>query len=52
MIRFNCYQCDKFRYLFADSRCADCTRLTPEEVRGDIVEHDEDLHKESEQRTD
>lgn len=32
----HCYQCDKpKRYLFADGRCADCTRLTPEEVRGE-----------------
>ena len=32
-----CYQCDKpVNYLFADGRCKDCTRLTIEEVRGDI----------------
>lgn len=36
MIKFNCYCCDKVRYLFADSRCYECTRLTPEEVRGEI----------------
>ena len=31
-----CYQCEgKCRYLFADARCKDCTRLTIEEVRGD-----------------
>lgn len=30
-----CYQCDKpVAYLFSDSRCKDCTRLTPEEVQG------------------
>ena len=28
-----CYQCDReVGYLFEDSRCKDCTRLTPEEV--------------------
>lgn len=33
-----CYQCEqKVNYLFADSRCKDCTRLTPAEVRGDFV---------------
>ena len=33
---FPCYQCDKdVSYLFADSRCKDCTRLTPEEVTGE-----------------
>ena len=31
----NCYQCDKaVKYLFPDSRCGACTRLTPEEVQG------------------
>ena len=31
-----CYQCEeKVDYLFDDSRCKDCTRLTPEEVRGE-----------------
>lgn len=31
-----CYECDKpCWYLFDDARCADCTRLTPEEVRGE-----------------
>lgn len=30
-----CYQCEKeVDYLFDDSRCADCTRLTPEEIQG------------------
>ena len=30
---YTCYQCDKeVRYLFEDSCCKDCTRLTPEEV--------------------
>lgn len=39
-----CYQCDRLcRYLFHDSRCADCTRLTPEEVMGVVPESsDED----------
>ena len=32
-----CYQCEKaVRYLFDDSRCKDCTRLTPEEMRGEV----------------
>ena len=31
-----CYQCEKeCNYLFDDSRCWECTRLTPEEVRGE-----------------
>jgi|GEM_PF-4101544 len=31
-----CYQCERETpYLFADSRCCDCTRLTFEEVTGD-----------------
>jgi len=30
-----CYQCEKpVFYLFDDSRCKDCTRLTPEEMTG------------------
>ena len=30
-----CYQCEKATaYIFADGRCKDCTRLTPDEVRG------------------
>lgn len=33
---FRCYQCMKpCNYLFGDARCKDCTRLTPEEVRGE-----------------
>lgn len=36
-----CYQCDaQVTYLFADARCAKCTRLTPEEVRGEPKEND------------
>lgn len=31
-----CYQCEReTTYLFADSRCCDCTRLTVEEVTGE-----------------
>jgi hypothetical protein len=31
-----CYQCDReTAYLFSDSRCCDCTRLTVEEVTGE-----------------
>ncbi len=34
-----CYQCEKeVAYLFEDSRCKDCTRQTPEEVRGEVEE--------------
>lgn len=36
-----CYQCDaQVTYLFADARCAKCTRLTPEEVRGEPRENE------------
>lgn len=41
MTYFNCYQCGKKDYLFDDSRCGDCTRLTPEEIRGDIIDEDD-----------
>ena len=38
-----CYQCEKeCNYLFDDSRCWECTRLTPEEVRGEENFEDED----------
>jgi rRNA maturation endonuclease Nob1 len=31
-----CYQCEReTAYLFADSRCCDCTRLTVEQVTGE-----------------
>lgn len=31
-----CYECEKYvSHLFEDSRCGGCTRLTPEEVRGE-----------------
>lgn len=31
-----CYQCDKeTNWLAPDSRCGDCTRWTPEEIRGE-----------------
>lgn len=34
-----CYQCDKaVTWLAPDSRCGDCTRMTSEEVRGDVCE--------------
>lgn len=33
----HCYQCDKAtKWLAPDSRCGDCTRLTPEEVQGTV----------------
>lgn len=32
----HCYQCDaEVSYLFGDSRCGKCTRLDPEQVRGE-----------------
>lgn len=32
-----CYQCETdVKYLFDDGRCSACTRLTPEEVRGEV----------------
>lgn len=37
-----CYQCEKeVEYLFEDSRCGECTSLTPEEVRGEVPRHDD-----------
>ena len=34
-----CYQCEQpAEYLFDDSRCGECTRMTPEEVRGDFID--------------
>jgi hypothetical protein len=31
-----CYQClEQTTYLFPDARCGKCTRITPEELRGD-----------------
>ena len=36
-----CYQCDaQVTYLFGDGRCGRCTRLTPEEVRGEHLENE------------
>lgn len=36
-----CYQCDaQVTYLFGDGRCGRCTRLTPEEVRGEPLENE------------
>ena len=33
----HCYQCDKAtEWLAPDSRCGECTRLTPEEVQGTV----------------
>jgi hypothetical protein len=35
---YRCYQCMKpTNYLFGDARCGECTRLTPEEVRGEAT---------------
>jgi hypothetical protein len=34
---FICYACEnRVSYLFDDARCKDCTRLTPEEVQGNV----------------
>ncbi|MFA5016286.1 MAG: hypothetical protein WC504_01980 [Methylobacter sp.] len=34
---FICYECEnRVSYLFDDSRCKDCTRLTPGEVQGNV----------------
>lgn len=36
-----CYQCEAVvSYLFEDGRCSDCTRMLPEEVRGE-TDYDE-----------
>ena len=36
-----CYQCERTTdYLYYDSRCLDCTRVTPEEMRGESSEED------------
>ena len=33
--QLECYQCEKLvPYLFPDSRCKDCTRITPDELTG------------------
>jgi len=33
-----CYNCGKsVKWLAPDSRCGDCTRYTPEEIRGEIL---------------
>lgn len=33
--QFECYQCEKVvPYLFPDSRCASCTRISPDELTG------------------
>src|SRR5690606_27065749 len=38
----HCYQCDaQVTYLFGDGRCGRCTRLTPEEVRGEQLPENE-----------
>jgi ribosomal protein L37E len=31
MTRYYCYQCGRWAFLFADSRCARCTRVGPDE---------------------
>jgi len=41
-----CYQCEnEVEYLFDDSRCKDCTRMTPDEVVGATDEHKEFLNE-------
>lgn len=40
---WTCYQCEKpTTYLFEDSRCSRCTRLTPEEVINGRDEEDDE----------
>lgn len=35
--QFTCYQCDKHvAWLAPDSRCKDCTHVTPDELKGEI----------------
>jgi hypothetical protein len=44
-----CYQCDEeVKWLAPDSRCGDCTRLTPEEVQGEVPIEELDLDYEEE----
>ena len=41
-----CYECGRTcKYLFHDSRCYDCTRLTQEEVEG-VVTYEDDEEEE------
>ena len=38
-----CYQCDReTEWLAPDSRCSDCTRFTPEELKGEVEEYDDE----------
>jgi len=35
----HCYECDReTKWLAPDSRCGDCTRCTPEEVTGEVMD--------------
>lgn len=44
-----CYQCDEeTNWLAPDSRCKNCTRLTPEEIRGEECIEDDGLEDEDE----
>jgi hypothetical protein len=44
-----CYQCDEVtNWLAPDSRCGNCTRLTPEEIQGEVPIEDEGLPDEEE----
>lgn len=39
---YECYQCEKpTDWLAPDSRCGECTRWTPEEIRGEVVHADD-----------
>lgn len=41
---YYCYQCGlQVSYLFPDSRCKSCTRLTPDEVQGLVPYSDDDF---------
>ncbi len=38
-----CYECDTpVHWLAPDGRCAKCTRCTPEQVKGDVDESDDE----------
>lgn len=44
-----CYQCEReTAYLFADSRCCDCTRLTVQEVTGEPSGFEQDSDEDDE----
>ena len=45
----NCYQCDEVvKWLAPDSRCKNCTRLTPAELQGEVGTEELELEEEEE----